>query len=117
MGEVRDDVVSVLRERLRHVYWVGGSGAGKSTIVRRLAARHGLRLYATDDVMANHARRRQPVPVRRRHDRARSWPAGGMRAVSSMAAAQECSALVTAAVSAGRAGGAVDLSVSRVTGR
>jgi 2-phosphoglycerate kinase len=47
-----------LRERLRHVYWIGGgSGAGKSTIARRLAARHGLRVYATDDVMADHARR------------------------------------------------------------
>lgn len=51
-----------LRERLRHVYWIGGgSGAGKSTIARRLAARHGLRLYATDDVMADHARRSTPA--------------------------------------------------------
>lgn len=40
------------------VYWIGGgSGAGKSTIARRLAAAHGLRLYATDDVMADHGRR------------------------------------------------------------
>jgi 2-phosphoglycerate kinase len=47
-----------LRERLRHVYWIGGgSGAGKSTIARRIAAEHGLRLYATDDAMADHARR------------------------------------------------------------
>jgi 2-phosphoglycerate kinase len=43
---------------LRHVYWIGGgSGAGKSTIARRIAARHGLRVYATDDAMADHARR------------------------------------------------------------
>lgn len=43
---------------MRHVYWIGGgSGAGKSTIARRLADRHGWRLYATDDVMADHARR------------------------------------------------------------
>ena len=50
-----------LRARLRHVYWIGGgSGAGKSTIARRLADRHGLRLYATDDVMADHARRSTP---------------------------------------------------------
>src|SRR4051794_27095743 len=43
---------------LRNVYWIGGgSGAGKSTIARRLAARYGLRLYATDDVMAEHAGR------------------------------------------------------------
>jgi 2-phosphoglycerate kinase len=48
-------------EALRHVYWIGGgSGAGKSTIARRLAARYGLRLYATDDVMGNHAARSTP---------------------------------------------------------
>lgn len=59
MGE-RD--LPQLRERLRHVYWIGGgSGAGKSTIARRLADRHGLRLYATDDVMADHARRATPA--------------------------------------------------------
>ncbi|SDE17540.1 hypothetical protein [Glycomyces harbinensis] len=47
-----------LRERLRHVRWIaGGSGAGKSTVAVRLAAEHGMRLYATDDVMADHARR------------------------------------------------------------
>jgi 2-phosphoglycerate kinase len=39
-------------------YWIGGgTGAGKSTIARRIAEEHGLRLYATDDVMAEHARR------------------------------------------------------------
>jgi 2-phosphoglycerate kinase len=49
---------AALRARLRHVYWIGGgSGAGKSTIARRMAARHGLRLFATDDVMSDHARR------------------------------------------------------------
>jgi 2-phosphoglycerate kinase len=37
------------------VYWLGGgSGAGKSTIARRLAAQHGLRVYATDGAMAAH---------------------------------------------------------------
>ena len=47
-----------LRERLQHVYWIGGgSGAGKSSIARRIAAQRGLRVYATDDVMADHARR------------------------------------------------------------
>jgi len=46
---------------LRHVHWIGGgSGAGKSTIARRLAARHGLRLFATDDAMPDHARRSAP---------------------------------------------------------
>ena len=47
-----------VRKELRHVYWIGGgSGAGKSTIARRIAAQHGFRVYATDDVMADHARR------------------------------------------------------------
>lgn len=58
-GEIAD--AAALRARLGHVYWIGGgSGAGKSTIARRVAARHGLRLYATDDVMADHARRCAP---------------------------------------------------------
>jgi len=48
-------------EQLGHVYWIGGgSGAGKSTIARRLAAQHGLRVYPTDGVMADHARRSTP---------------------------------------------------------
>ena len=50
------------RDRLGHVYWIGGgSGAGKSTIARRLADRHGLRLYATDEMMADHGRRIVPA--------------------------------------------------------
>lgn len=49
---------AALREQLQHVYWIGGgSGAGKSTIARRIAAQYGLRLYSTDDVMADHASR------------------------------------------------------------
>jgi 2-phosphoglycerate kinase len=49
---------AALREQLQQVYWIGGgSGAGKSTIARRIAAQHGLRVYATDDAMADHARR------------------------------------------------------------
>ncbi|MER5214083.1 hypothetical protein ABT063_26810 [Streptomyces sp. NPDC002838] len=52
---------ATLRARLRHVYWIGGgSGAGKSTTARRLADRYGWRLYATDDVMSDHARRTTP---------------------------------------------------------
>jgi 2-phosphoglycerate kinase len=48
----------LVKRQLQHVYWIGGgSGAGKSTIARRIAAQHGLRVYATDDVMAEHARR------------------------------------------------------------
>jgi 2-phosphoglycerate kinase len=59
----REEGVSAaaVRTRLRHVYWIGGgTGGGKSTIARRIAARHGLRLYATDDVMADHASRSSP---------------------------------------------------------
>jgi AAA domain-containing protein len=53
---------STLRQRLRHVCWVGGgSGAGKSTVARRLADGYGLQLYSTDDVMAEHHRRSSPV--------------------------------------------------------
>lgn len=53
--------VAALQEQLRHVYWIGGgSGAGKSTIARRIAAERGLHYYATDDVMADHARRCPP---------------------------------------------------------
>lgn len=51
----------IVREKLRHVYWIGGgSGAGKTTIARRLAERHGLPVYSTDDVMADHGRRCSP---------------------------------------------------------
>jgi 2-phosphoglycerate kinase len=45
-------------EQLQHIYWIGGgSAAGKSTIARRIASEHGLYVYSTDDVMADHARR------------------------------------------------------------
>ena len=48
----------MIAEQLQHVYWIGGgSAAGKSTIARRIAAQYGLRVYATDDVMTDHARR------------------------------------------------------------
>lgn len=46
------------RARLRHIHWIGGgSGAGKTTIARRIAAEHGFGVYSTDDAMADHARR------------------------------------------------------------
>ncbi|HEY3502092.1 MAG TPA: shikimate kinase [Actinocatenispora sp.] len=46
---------------LRHVFWLGGgSGSGKSTVARHLAARYGLALYDTDAVMSDHARRSTP---------------------------------------------------------
>lgn len=50
-----------LRARLEHVYWIGGgSGAGKSTIADRVAARHGMQVYSTDGAMSDHARRTTP---------------------------------------------------------
>lgn len=50
-----------VRERLGHVFWIGGgSGSGKSTIARRLADRHGMRLFDTDAAMPGHARRMPP---------------------------------------------------------
>lgn len=55
-------------EQLQHVYWIGGgSGAGKSTVARRIAGRHGLRVYSTDDVMSDHARRSSPEDCPRLH--------------------------------------------------
>ncbi|WP_213003195.1 hypothetical protein [Winogradskya consettensis] len=54
---------------LQHVYWIGGgSGAGKSTIARRIAHSLGLRLYATDDVMTDHAARSSPIEAPLLHD-------------------------------------------------
>src|SRR6201992_20097 len=52
--------VAVLRARLRDVYWIGGgSGAGKSTVARRIADQHRLAGYSTDVAMADHAGRDQ----------------------------------------------------------
>jgi hypothetical protein len=46
---------------LRHVSWIGGgSGAGKSTIAGRIAAKHGCRIYDTDKAMADHGTRTSP---------------------------------------------------------
>jgi 2-phosphoglycerate kinase len=54
--------VTTLREQLQQIYWIGGgSCAGKSTIANRIAAQHGLRVYATDDAMADHAGRSSPA--------------------------------------------------------
>jgi hypothetical protein len=50
-----------IQDRLRHVYWIGGgSGAGKSTVARRIAAKHGHRIYSTDKAMAEHGARASP---------------------------------------------------------
>ncbi len=51
-----------LPDRLRHVRWLGGgSGAGKSTVARWLAAEYGMRLYSCDATIATHARRVAPA--------------------------------------------------------
>ena len=43
------------------VFWIGGgSGAGKSTVARRLAEQYDLALYDTDAVMGEHAARSDP---------------------------------------------------------
>lgn len=55
--------------QLGHIYWLGGgSGAGKSTIARRLAAEHDLRLYDTDLAMKDHANRCLPSDCPRLED-------------------------------------------------
>ena len=47
-----------VQKQFPHVYWIGGgSAAGKSTIARRIAAEQGFSVYATDDLMADHAGR------------------------------------------------------------
>lgn len=51
-----------LAARLRHVRWIGGgTGAGKSTVARRLAGSHDLHLYSTDDALSDHMPRMNPV--------------------------------------------------------
>jgi 2-phosphoglycerate kinase len=54
----RSDRDPGVRDRLRHVRWIGGgSGAGKSTVASKLADDHGLRVYASDTTIGDHARR------------------------------------------------------------
>lgn len=48
-------------QRLQHLRWIGGgSGAGKSTVARLLAEKHGLRLYHCDDMQSAHTARSNP---------------------------------------------------------
>jgi hypothetical protein len=54
-------VRSDAKDRLAHVLWLGGSScAGKSSIARLLAPRHGLTIYHCDDHFDEHARRLDP---------------------------------------------------------
>lgn len=51
---------------LPRVYWIGGSAcAGKTTITKRLAARHGLVAYHCDERFDDHLRRADPERHRR----------------------------------------------------
>jgi 2-phosphoglycerate kinase len=52
---------TALVRRLSHVLWVGGSPcAGKSSIVKRLAAEYGLRAYHCDEALGQHLQRLTP---------------------------------------------------------
>jgi hypothetical protein len=54
--------LDLLPQRLRHICWIGGgSGAGKSTVARRLSEMHGLRLYHCDDTQSMHTARSNPT--------------------------------------------------------
>lgn len=61
IGSMPVDVLpdrSELRRRLAHVLWLGGSAcAGKTSVARRLADRHGLRTYHCDDAFDRHRAR------------------------------------------------------------
>ena len=51
-----------MKHRRRHIRWIGGgSGGGKSTVARDLAARHGLSVYNSDETISDHARRSNPL--------------------------------------------------------
>jgi 2-phosphoglycerate kinase len=61
VGDNRSGLKLPVEDRLRHVYWVGGgSGAGKSTIARKIAAKHGFQIYDTDSAMGDHGTRTSP---------------------------------------------------------
>ena len=50
-----------LKQRLRHVLWIGGSaGGGKTSTAERLADRYGLRVYSCDEAYQQHQRRVDP---------------------------------------------------------
>ena len=54
--------VDRLRDRLRHIHWIGGgSGAGKSTVAQRLAGIYGVRMYSCDEQQSQHMPRLNPI--------------------------------------------------------
>jgi hypothetical protein len=56
-------------QQLQHIRWIGGgSGAGKSTVARRLSEKHGFRLYHCDDAQSAHTARSNAVDHPMLHD-------------------------------------------------
>jgi len=56
-----ENAVTDLIERLKHVYWLGGSPcAGKSSVAKIIAERRGFQLYSSDDHFEEHKARRDP---------------------------------------------------------
>ncbi|HKP72847.1 MAG TPA: hypothetical protein VJT82_07915 [Pyrinomonadaceae bacterium] len=79
-----------LRERLAHVYWMGGSPcAGKSSTASLLSGQFGLKIYSCDDAHDAHVKRAQPDshPTIFRSTGS-SWDEIWMRPVESMAEAE-----------------------------
>jgi hypothetical protein len=54
---------------LRHVLWIGGASAGKTTLATRLARRHGLRWYSADA----HTWEHRDVAIAAGHEAAIRW--------------------------------------------
>jgi hypothetical protein len=56
---------------LRHVLWIGGASAAKTTVGERLARRHGLRWYSADLHVWEH----RDVAIAQGHEAAARWEA------------------------------------------
>jgi hypothetical protein len=56
---------------LRHVLWIGGPSAGKTTVATRLARRYGLRWYSADA----HTWEHRDIAVAAGHEAAKRWEA------------------------------------------